>query len=52
MIGANQYVMFTFIQETTVEFLDVVSYQLVMKSGGEITHAVLNGSIVSKPAGW
>ena len=22
------------------------------KSGGEITHAVLNGSIVSKPAGW
>ncbi len=21
-------------------------------SGGEITHAVLNGSIVSKPAGW
>uniref|UniRef100_UPI00056A2334 hypothetical protein n=1 Tax=Parabacteroides distasonis TaxID=823 RepID=UPI00056A2334 len=22
------------------------------KSGGEIPHAVLNGSIVSKPAGW
>ena len=22
------------------------------KSGGEITHAVLNRSIVSKPAGW
>ncbi|UVS23353.1 charged multivesicular body protein 2b-B (plasmid) [Bacteroides fragilis] len=24
----------------------------ILKSGGEITHAVLNGSIVSKPAGW
>ena len=24
----------------------------VPESGGEITHAVLNGSIVSKPAGW
>ena len=25
---------------------------MLFRSGGEITHAVLNGSIVSKPAGW
>ena len=34
--------------------LIVCSNQIIIgaKSGGEITHAVLNGSIVSKPAGW
>lgn len=40
----------------TNEFRSTQSFVLLSpycaKSGGEITHAVLNGSIVSKPAGW